>query len=352
MAAITGPRFGGLFPPGWDSALDQIASRADGHDAAKRLLTLQLTDTSVPAAADGATASRPRAGLSAFSICSLVLNDDRLAPGVLVRHDMDDKFPKVLEGEGAKLVGEYSSKWQVTDEDLQDPSPITGRGGWNEKWEELVWLNTLLLGATSKPGHPVRHDFFLMHTHNATLFMPALLPLLSLPTRARLLHSLFRLTLAIWLARGRASFHIADTLYKSSATPLDPGKKISITDPKGDPLVSPKDRNPWFDVIEAAVNHGDEHAMKALRAQIHFGSRFSSVKPGDLSLQPEVLARTPTESNTGFEGLELLDGTAFIRTAAQLLESQGWRSDGGFHWDFNGPGFPETWQDDAATGRQ
>lgn len=349
MAAITSPRFGSLFPRGWhvDIGIDGVAGRlADSG--------LRTSQNSQQKDQIEASASQPRSGLSVFSICAVAFTDTRLAPGKLVRHSMQDKFAAVLEDPGLEVVTDYLNKWQVDLQDVADPDHVTRKGGWYEKWEELAWLNTLMLGATTPPGHEARHDFFLMHSHNAVLFLPSMLPLLSPTARSKLLHCLWRITFTTWIARGRPPFYIRDTLYKQSRIQRDPQKTVAIKDTEGHSLVSTKKRSPWVDILEAAANHGDEHAMKALRTQIYLATVLSATESGSLHLQPAIRKQLAAldESAHLFKGLERLDGTAFARTAAQLLNSQGWRHDGAFHWDFNGPGFPETWSPRAAEGRQ
>lgn len=357
MAMSTGPRFHKLFPTGWHDEIGVSESSSESSTPA-RMAKLKTDsknsngtsstsiegqeNTDMLRASDGATASQPRSGLSVFSICTLAHADPRIAPGQLVRHDMKDKFDALLSGDGPAILESHMSRWRVTEADVADPNPVTGRGGWAEKYEELAWLNTLLLGATSRPGKDVRHDFFLMHSHNATLFLPSLLPLLEPWARSKLLHATWRITFAMWIARGRAPFEISETLKRHSANPLDPGKKITFEDGKeGKPLAPLKERNAWYDVAEAAVNHGDEHAMKALRAQMHFATSFASTQPGDIMLQPEAEEASKKSKDGGaFRGLEQLDGSAFARTAGQLLVSQGWRHDGGFHCEYSGPSLP------------
>lgn len=350
MAAITKPAWHNLLPEGWHDEIGvKEGTRQDA--TADRLAKLDVQDRehASNAAADGATASNPRSGLSVFSICAQAYADERLAPGKLIRYDMSDKFDALLlSKEGPALINEHTSKWHITAADVADPDPITGRGGWNEPFEQLVWLNTLMLGATTRPGHKPRHDFFYLHSHNAVLFLPSLLPLLSPSGRSKLLHATWRVTFAIWIARGRAAFHISETLNQCLENPLDPHKKFSYEgDQDGKPLADERrERDAWYDIAEAAAQHGDEHAMKALRTQIEFGRRFAGAEKGSIRLQDGV-----QDTGGAFRGLEQLDGTAFKRTAGQLLESQGWRHHGGFEWDFNGPGFDETWAEDAVKGR-
>jgi hypothetical protein len=79
-------------------------------------------------------------------------------------------------------------------------------GGWTEiveKTEELFWIATVLVGASSRPGYATRLDFFLMHTLTSAIFLPDMLEALSPSSRIALLHSHFRVMIAYWVSRGR-----------------------------------------------------------------------------------------------------------------------------------------------------
>ena len=47
-----------------------------------------------------------------------------------------------------------------------------------KKVEELTWMATLLLAATSKPSRKPRLDFFLMHVLNMSLFLPSVMKIM------------------------------------------------------------------------------------------------------------------------------------------------------------------------------
>ena len=202
------------------------------------------------------------------------------------------------------------------------------------KWEELVWFcSTLALGATVKPGQKMTHDFFLVHLNNATMFMPVLLPLLSEQSRSELLQLYFRLCMTVWLGLGRPSFHVGATLMAStdnprnphadSTTPMDYGKEAILQEPPA-----------WYGLAAAASVHGDAHHVKAIRALMFFDQHFAHRPAGFASVQTD-LVKAQMETRDAlrgkaitpvFEGLEKLDGSAFLRTAGQLMRSQGWKT--------------------------
>ncbi|PWN50736.1 hypothetical protein IE53DRAFT_368653 [Violaceomyces palustris] len=306
MTCISDSHFSDLLPSGWDVQLPQ-----KGEDD----------------------------GLDVFSITALMGLDPDLAPG------KEAKFPnmppvrniyQVLKGKGAQaIVTKYAPMWKITEGDVANPSE-DGKGGWWNKFGELAWLNALFLGATAKPGCKKVHDFFL--------------------ARAKLLQAHFRQALAFWIAQGRPVFEISKTL---NATPLDVS---AVAKGYGDGVGSliqkeAKDvwkkslyRN-WSDTINIAAHHLDEHTVKAIRTLSFLSSKLASTPRGTLKLDDKVkseVATTLSQSSPGdgkaevWRDLDQLDGTAFLRTANQLFESQGF-NDQGLVWSFDGAGFDETW---------
>jgi len=128
------------------------------EQASQRLGALHLGD----AEHTGASASKPYAGLSLLSILDLIGQDDELAPNAAVKASDKVKMRSGLQNAGPILLKKgYFDLWKLTEEDVKDPNEGTKEGGWMDKWEELVWLSVLTLGATSKPNRKPKHDFFL-----------------------------------------------------------------------------------------------------------------------------------------------------------------------------------------------
>ena len=233
----------------------------------------------------------------------------------------------------------YFDLWKLTSADLRDPT--AQEPGWMAKWEELVWFSSaLVIGSTVKPGKKMTHDFSLVHLNSAALFMPVLLPLLSERSKSDLLHAYFRICITIWLGVGRPSFHVGATLMASSdtprnpntgsATPTDYGKQASVQEPPA-----------WYDLVAAASVHGDAHHVKAIRALMCFNHHFAHRPAGFASVQRDLVAKEMEKLDalrgkpirSVFDGLERLDGTAFLRTAGQLMQSQGWKTESlGLKW--------------------
>lgn len=394
MACATKPALASLFPKGWHDKVgpeSKAATTASSNSNSSSIIQnisskLSLGSSSNTEQAQDSTstqaskisASNPRAGLSIFSLTTLMSLDPSLAPGIAVKSSSESKMDDVSKGEAGKKIEEYSQRWITTNEDLLDPSsnPEADEQGYWNKLEELIWFNTLLLGATCRPNKNVKHDFFLMHCNNSLLFLPTLLPVLSKKSRSILLHAHLRVSLFYWIARGRPLFHIDQVLMKSTENPIPEIKKskdqleinrklFGDENEKGSNIGSYRESNPWYGLMDLLQHHNDEHLVKAIRALSYWNTRLSSIKAGTFHLQEEALnalservVETSKEKPDGdgegekvglndfslYKGLESLDGTAFIRTSGQLMESQGWKGDGDNHWDFDGPGFDETWE--------
>ncbi len=357
MAALTETRWSAILPEKIGELAPLVqASRSATDKAAERLSAIKLSNESA------LSPSKPRAGLSLLSILDLVAQDAELAPNAAVKHSDGNKTASGLRKAAPILLQKgYFDLWQITEQDVQDPTAVGGMlcGGWMDKWEELVWLSVLLLGATSRPGaKEYKHDFFLMHVNNATLFMPALLAPLKPRERAQLLHAFFRASVQFWISRGRPAFHIASTLNKSTDAPYNPNMQVSFGSAA---VVDPAHRqegkqrgggSPWFDLLQAASVHMDEHQTKAVRSLSYFSQSFRDRAAGSFSVDGEVVQAEMKKRGLDaasyksvFEGLDQLDGTAFIRTAGQLMISQGWaRDEHENRWNYDGLGFPEAWE--------
>lgn len=314
MTAMTEPRFAAVLPP-----------RPTGDKTA--------STTSSGTTANGLKTDEP---LSVFSILSLAYVDERLD---ISHHSDDDKFAPLLEPQAAALLNEYTSRWHISEDDVGHPDLLTIRGGSAGKWTELIWVVVLLLGATSRPGKQLRHDFFLMHAHNATLFLPSLLPQLTIASRIKLLDALWRTVFTYWVARGRPVFYIEATLLESTTEPVKPSEARAS---EAETPSSSHKPSAWYEIGAAAAQHNDEHAAKALRSLIHYAEHLSHTPAGTFSLPSGI--KDAVQGREVFPGLEKLDGTAFIRTAGQLLQNQGWPGEEKENWDFEGLGYDEAWQ--------
>ncbi|KAE8233763.1 hypothetical protein CF326_g1198 [Tilletia indica] len=335
MAAITGASSTSLYPEGWFDKVHR--EEAAPNDSTSKQ----------------PTASSPRAGLSLFTLFAQLGADISLAPGTATKWEDESKFDATLRSSGSKIAA-HMEKWLTTPADVENDV-----AAWGPKVAELAWVNTFLLGATTPPSQQsIKQDFFLMHTHNATLFLAAIfkaLPELSAKARAMLLHALARTTAYTWIARGRPVFYLTERLMKTEAMPYHPDHRgmnrteriaqkasSSSGDEEEKELARP---SAWYDVIAAASIHFDEHLVKAVRAQGYFSSWLADTPTGALHLQ-ENEVQQEGEEKVWKGQLGEVDGSAFLKTAGQMMKSQTWDADlkRQMRWTQDAIGFEQAWR--------
>lgn len=79
------------------------------------------------------------------------------------------------------------------------------------------------------------------------------------------------------------------------------------------------------------LDHSDEHLVKTLRALQHYAQIYGARPAG-------------TFVGTGLDGVEILDGTLFVRVAGNAMNAIGWVREGDARgaYDFGGLGWDET----------
>ena len=271
-------------------------------------------------------------GLNLFSICELIAQDADIIAEVSSPRGRET-LPSALEHAVPLAIQRgYFDLWKLTSADLRDST--AQEPGWMAKWEELVWFcSALSMGATVKPGQKMTHDFFLVHLNNAALFMPVLLPLLSERSRSDLLQLFFRICMTVWLGVGRPSFHIGATLMASTDNPRNPHTESAKAGEYGKEAIL-QEPPAWYGLAAAASVHGDVHHVKAIRALMFYDQHFAHRPAGFACVQTDLVKAQMEKRDalkgkaitSVFEGLNKLDGTAFVRTAGQLMQSQGWKT--------------------------
>lgn len=202
QACVHSPQTEALFPPGWPNHLPQanspFASAFSHFKALKSPVSVFSSSkdsfTATMARLDPARPRHPRQGLSGFTILGHMQKDPRLAAGQAMQKDDFPRLGAALANRG-DLIRAWCEEWVI------DPE-----GGWQEiceKLEEVFWIATVLVGASSRPGYKPKMDFFLMHTLTSAIFLPGMLEVLSPASRIALLHSHFRVMIAYWISRGR-----------------------------------------------------------------------------------------------------------------------------------------------------
>ncbi|KAH8929981.1 hypothetical protein BT69DRAFT_1315351 [Atractiella rhizophila] len=305
----------------------------------------------------------PRYGLSAFTILSHIQNDPLLGPGQANKIDDFPRLDKALNNRAAE-IREYCENWIIDAE-----------RGWEEiveKCEELFWVATIVLAASTRPGKPYRLDFFLMHGLTSVLFLPSLLENLSPHLRPHVLTSHFRVLVAYWVSRGRPKLWIRETVMAATDTPLPPSstapsdktavrrkleKQIAeqnqnpelAPSPENVPLPSTPEpskaesqttgsvnhTNVWGAILCSAAEHPDEHLTKTIRSLAFADSMWGTTPAGAY--------------RCSLDGTDVMDGSIFVRVAGMCMSTLGWVREGAEEgdWDRSVLGFDAAWEEES-----
>ncbi|KAG0013250.1 hypothetical protein BGZ81_001152 [Podila clonocystis] len=205
-------------------------------------------------------------------------------------HDLDDvtsysapnKTIDVAKSKVAALkVQKLLSGWNI-EETSQDI---------DLKAKDLYKSCVLAAGATGLRNGKVKQDFFLMHALTSVLFVHRLVHSLPPAYAVSCLKSHLGATLAYYISRGRPTADVEALLNYNGKQSLD------LT-------------NPWLSVVKRAVDIDEVHVTKVVR----------SCALGDLIF-----------------GVEEMYSTLLLNTAQIALDLEG-------DWEFEGVGWPETWE--------
>jgi len=192
----------------------------------------------------------------------------------------------------------------------------------HRKIEELAWATAVLYGVSGwHEGSPFRADFVLMHLVTSSLFLPSICAYFPPHVTQIFLRSYFSVCLAAWVGQGRPSVEITSGFVsKTDAFPQEPNHE---TKPAKDTLtpetVTP---NPWLAIIQSALMHPDDHVCKVQRSLGHWSRMFGGRPQGYWA------KRSPNEDAVQLKGVELLDGTLFVRVAGMTQATKGWMREG------------------------
>jgi len=169
-----------------------------------------------------------------------ICNDPKIAAAV----SWDDPSKvKALLKQAPEELSKYIAQWKVPIEKLE------------QKTAEAINAAALMVAAAQRPDKEIKMDFFLMHSHNAAIFLPTFIsqPWLSDSAKARIIEWKGRLDLALY----------------ASTTPTLRINDISDYVPK-----IKSESNPWMNVIDRVIQVKDDgHAAKFIRACVN-GQRF------------------------------------------------------------------------------
>lgn len=94
--------------------------------------------------------------------------------------------------------------------------------------------------------------------------------------------------------------------------------------------VRPPPINAWTQIIRSALVHPEEHVVKTVRALSHFSQLWGVRRSaGDRWFWGGCrVGCVGDESHSHLPGLEVLDGTLFVRTAGMTMDRMGWMREG------------------------
>ena len=212
----------------------------------------------------------------------------------------------------------------------------------HRKIEELAWATSLIYGVSGwHEGPPFKADFTLyvsklceyhiqaaksffcrMHLVTSSLFLPSICAYFPPHVIQTFLRSYLSVCLATWVGQGRPSVEVTPEFFdKTDAFPQEPiGDRV--TKPAKETLtpdtITP---NSWLAIIQSALEHPDNHVCKIQRALGHWSRMFGGRPQG-------YWTKSSPKDTAQLKGVELLDGTLFIRVAGMTQATKGWLREG------------------------
>jgi hypothetical protein len=283
---------------------------------------------------------QPAHGPSLLEILRKVYDSDVLHPVMPYNPDahFDKRIADLLQDGRPQEIIRISNLWHI---DLS-----RGQTELDEKVEELLWLATLLLASTSKPGRKPRLDFFMMHLVTSSLFMPSLLNVVpKTEYKATLLRVMLPVIIFFVILEGRP--RINPTLLMSyTETPRPPTKQGLAackrdTAAVGD-LADNAYVNPWPEIVAGALHAPDAHTTKTIRSLYYAAQKYGTTPPG------QAIGAFQKDGSESHEGISKIDGTIFVRAAGVVMDTLGWVSHGQKEggWDRSGLGWDDAWNKD------
>ncbi|PCH34666.1 hypothetical protein WOLCODRAFT_27361 [Wolfiporia cocos MD-104 SS10] len=321
-----------LTPEDFETA--ETAQSANGtplHTLTSKLSSLLLNVPKDVSAAPEAAKNTDKADVHAFAILSRILSDERFSPSALGLEPTDDVLAVMIDylnktaDTRRDVFLSYSQEW------LPD---LHNAGNIERKIEELSWMNALLYGVGGwykrdiSPNKKFNADFFAMHMVTSTLFFPPLVAYLSTASTTLLLRTYFRTSLAWWVSRGRPALPIREFYASTTPTPAQYGAD-AVKPAQGTLAPETITPNAWLPIVQTCLMHTDDHLCKIQRTLAHFAKLYGDRPAGSLAGENADQDR--------LDGVELIDGTLFVRIAALTADRIGWMREGQefIFWDLN-----------------
>lgn len=162
-----------------------------------------------------------------------------------------------------------------------------------------------------------------MHLVTSSLFLPSICPYFPPHIIQIFLRSYFSICLTHWVTLGRPSVEITqDFVSKTDPFPQEPIGDRGLNPAKDTLTPETVTPNPWLAIIQSALMHPDDHVCKVQRALGHWSRMFGGRPQGYWAKS------SPKEDAVQLKGVELLDGTLFLRVAGMTQDTKGWMREG------------------------
>lgn len=164
-----------------------------------------------------------------------------------------------------------------------------------------------------------------MHLVTSAIFLPSIMAYLTPQSTSILLRSFFIVSVSWWIARGRPVLPIREFYAATSSLSPIPGTSSLTPAPNTlspDNAITP---NPWLPIIQTTLVHPNEHLPKLQRALVHFATLYGTKPSGYFSAFNLAAAE---DKEAVLSGLEVLDGTLFVRVARLTADSLAWMREG------------------------
>ncbi|KAG0352126.1 hypothetical protein BG005_008391 [Podila minutissima] len=224
--------------------------------------------------------SEPSSAKTVMDILTAI-REDRELDNVTSYPEVNKTMDVAKSKVAASKVQKLLSEWKV-EETIQDI---------DLKAKELYKACLLAVGGTGLRNGKVKQDFFLMHALTSVLFVHKLAHALPPAYAVSCLTSHLGASLAYYISRGRPQVDVDALLNYRGKQSLDPS-------------------NPWLSIIKRAVDIDEVHVTKVVR----------SCALGDLLF-----------------GAEESFSQLLLNTAQISLDVKG-------DWEFEGVGWPQTWE--------
>jgi hypothetical protein len=162
-----------------------------------------------------------------------------------------------------------------------------------------------------------------MHLVTSSIFLPSICAHFPPHVIQMFLRSYFSVCLMHWVGQGLPSVELTPEFTATTdAFPQEPVGDRAMKPANGTLTPETVTPNPWLAISQSALEHPDDHVCKIQRALGHWCRLFGGRPQGYWAKS------SPKENAVQLKGIELLDGTLFIRVAGMTQTMMGWMREG------------------------